>query len=107
RLRPSLGRTATVAADVNVAIVGGGFAGAAIAYALAQRGQASAVFDPAFAAGTSGTHVGHRRAALTPALSRDDDIRSRLSRAGVLMALQRWGCLGQTARPMHCGAFEP
>lgn len=107
RLRPGMGRAAAAPAAVRVAIVGGGFAGAATAYALAQRGQASIVFDPALAVGAVGTHRGHRGGALTPAQSRDDDIRTRLSRAGVLLAGQRWQSLGADARPLRCGAFEP
>lgn len=106
-LRPGMGRAPVAPATLSVAIVGGGFAGAATAHALAQRGLASTVFDPALAIGTAGTHSGHQRAAMTPALSRDDDIRARLSRTGVLLAAQRWQSLAHDARPVRCGAFEP
>lgn len=107
RLRPNMGQAPPLPVPEKVVVIGSGFAGAAAARALAVRGQEVVVFDPALAIGTAGTHAGHRGAAMTPALSRDDDIRSRLSRAGVLLASGRWGDLNESARPQRCGAFEP
>ncbi len=106
-LRPGVRRdAAAVGPDGTVVIVGGGLAGAGIAYALALRGHAAMVFDPAFERGLDASHRGHRAAALTPLISRDDDIRARLSRAGVFRAMQRWQALPEAARPVHCGTLE-
>ncbi|OWT60347.1 tRNA (5-methylaminomethyl-2-thiouridine)(34)-methyltransferase MnmD [Candidimonas nitroreducens] len=92
---------------VPVLVVGGGLAGAGMAQALALRGHEVTVCDPAFAAGPGASHRGHVAAALTPLISRDDDPRARLSRAGAARALQRWQGLPQEARPLRCGTFEP
>lgn len=107
RIRPGMGQSPGSGTPASVAIVGSGFAGAAVAYALAQRGQSVTVLDPALSAGLAGTHQGHRGGAMTPAVSRDDDIRARLSRAGVLLASRRWQSFDGEARPVRCGAFEP
>lgn len=90
-LRPGLGRplSPTTRRDA-VIVVGGGLAGAGVAYSLALRGHAVTVLDPAFRNGPAGSHEGHRSAAMTPALSRDDNPMSRLSRAGILLAGLRW-----------------
>lgn len=107
QLRPGMGKTRSVAApSPRVAVVGGGFAGAAAAYALAARGGAVTVFDPAFSQGPAGTHRDHRGGAMTPVVSRDDDIRARLSRTGVFLAGQRWANLDAAARPQRCGTFQ-
>lgn len=106
-LRPNMGQSATTAVSRSIAVIGSGFAGASAAYALVSRGHDVTVVDPALAAGAAGTHVGHHAAALTPSLSRDDDIRSRLSRAGVLLAALRWGSFDGPAQPWHCGSFQP
>lgn len=89
-LRPHLGRRLPSKPEGPVVIVGGGIAGAATAYALAQRGIASQVLDPIFSLGLGGAHHGHAAVALTPLLTSDDAPRARLSRAGVLLAWQRW-----------------
>src|SRR5699024_36860 len=81
--------------------------GAAAAFALASRGREVTVFDPAFAEGAAGTHLNHRGAAMTPVVSRDDDIRARLSRTGIFLAQQRWAALDASARPVRCGTFQP
>ncbi len=90
RLRPNLGRTYAPKPTQPVLIVGGGIAGAATAYALAQRGIASQVLDPLFKLGLGAAHQGHEAVAMTPLLTSDDAPRARLSRAGVLRAWQRW-----------------
>lgn len=106
-LRPGMGRTRTRApVGSKVVVVGGGLAGAGVAQALALRGHEVVVFDPVFAQGLGASHKGHIAAALTPVISRDDDIRARLSRAGVLRALQRWQGLPEPARPWRCGTLE-
>ncbi|NYT24882.1 FAD-dependent 5-carboxymethylaminomethyl-2-thiouridine(34) oxidoreductase MnmC [Alcaligenaceae bacterium] len=89
-LRPGLGRMAAPPRRDAVIVVGGGLAGAGMAHSLALRGHAVTVLDPAFARGPAGGHEGHRCAAMTPALSRDDNPMSRLSRAGILLAGLRW-----------------
>ncbi|WP_245153416.1 FAD-dependent 5-carboxymethylaminomethyl-2-thiouridine(34) oxidoreductase MnmC [Allopusillimonas ginsengisoli] len=108
RLRPELGRRREppgVAAPQPVLIVGGGLAGAGVAHSLALRGHEAHVFDPVFELGLAASHRGHHAAALSPVISRDDDIRARLSRAGVLRALQRWGSLpGQPL--LSCGTLD-
>lgn len=106
-LRQGLGRQRTQAARGDkVLVIGGGLAGAGVAQALALRGHEVTVFDPVFAQGLGASHQGHIAAALTPVISRDDDIRARLSRAGTLRALQRWQGLPEPARPLRCGTLE-
>jgi len=89
-LRPGLGRAVSAPSRDPVIVVGGGLAGAGMAHSLALRGHAVTVLDPAFARGPAGGHEGHRCAAMTPALSRDDNPMSRLSRAGILLGRLRW-----------------
>lgn len=107
RLRHGMGQSPGIPYDGSVVVVGSGFAGAASAHALARRGYRVSVFDPALSVGPVGTHRGHRAAALTPVLNRVDDIRSRLSRAGTLLASMSWGTFGNQAAPVRCGSFEP
>lgn len=102
-LRPELGKPRPAVKREPVAVVGGGLAGAAIARSLALRGHPVAVVDPAMAHGPGGMHEGHRCAAMTPALSRDDNAMSRLSRAGILLAHLRWADLPGVCEP--CGSF--
>lgn len=106
-LRPNMGRPLpTSAPSGSVLVIGGGLAGASIAHSLSLRGLSALVLDPVFEQGLGASHAGHRAAALTPLLSRDDDIRARLSRAGTLRALQRWQPLPPPARPLRCGTLE-
>ena len=106
-LRPNMGRSASIAPlSDSTLIIGGGLAGAGIAHGLALRGRAVTVVDPVFAKGLGASHQGHLAAAITPLISRDDDIRARLTRAGAQRALQRWQSLPQPARPLHCGTIE-
>ncbi|MGP1615347.1 MAG: FAD-dependent oxidoreductase, partial [Pollutimonas bauzanensis] len=89
-LRPGMGRGHAARPPREPAlVVGGGLAGAGIAQALALRGHEVTLLDPVFAGGLGASHRGHIAAAMTPVISRDDDIRARLSRAGVSRALQR------------------
>jgi tRNA 5-methylaminomethyl-2-thiouridine biosynthesis bifunctional protein len=105
RLRPGLGSSDALPVAQRVAIVGGGLAAAGIAQALALRGRRVRVYDPAFVQGAGGRNTGHLAAALVPALSTDDDTRSRLSRIGLARAQARWSGLGGAARPENCGAL--
>ena len=70
----------------DCAVVGAGLAGATSAAALARRGWRVTVLDtsPTPAAGASGLPA----ALMVPQLSRDDNTRSRLSRAGVNLTRQ-------------------
>ncbi|MEO6984740.1 MAG: FAD-dependent 5-carboxymethylaminomethyl-2-thiouridine(34) oxidoreductase MnmC [Paralcaligenes sp.] len=106
-LRSGVRRDAVaVRPDQSVMVVGGGLAGAGIAHCLALRGYGVTVFDPAFDRGLDASHKGHRAAALSPLVSRDDDIRARLSRAGIFRALQRWQTFPEEARPVRCGTLD-
>lgn len=105
-LRPGLGRGLRPQPDGRVLVIGAGPAGAGIAHALAARGRDVVVVDPALAEGRGASHRGHLAAALTPLVSRDDDQRARLSRAGVLRALHRWQGLPGAARPRRIGTIE-
>ncbi|SHH91666.1 FAD-dependent 5-carboxymethylaminomethyl-2-thiouridine(34) oxidoreductase MnmC [Pollutimonas bauzanensis] len=106
-LRPGMGRGHAARPPREPAlVVGGGLAGAGIAQALALRGHEVTLLDPVFAGGLGASHRGHIAAAMTPVISRDDDIRARLSRAGVSRALQRWQGLPGDARPWRCGTIE-
>ncbi|MFW7343136.1 FAD-dependent 5-carboxymethylaminomethyl-2-thiouridine(34) oxidoreductase MnmC [Pollutimonas sp. H1-120] len=106
-LRTGMGRKEPAGgADGSVLVVGGGLAGAGVAQALALRGRQVTVLDPVLQAGLGASHHGHRAAGLSPVISPDDDIRARLSRAGVLRALQRWQELPGDARPLPCGTLE-
>lgn len=103
-LRPHLGHLYAPKPTQPVVIVGGGIAGAATAYALAQRGLASVVIDPVFSQDLGGAHLGHAALAMTPLITSDDAPRARLSRAGILRARQRWQpFMGQSWFPM--GSF--
>jgi len=74
--------------DRRVVVVGAGIAGASIAAALARRGWSVQMV------GSTDTHQGHIAAALTPVVSRDDNPRARLTRAGARRALAHWLSLG-------------
>ncbi|MDQ2185382.1 FAD-dependent 5-carboxymethylaminomethyl-2-thiouridine(34) oxidoreductase MnmC [Alcaligenaceae bacterium A4P071] len=100
------GRKAMTASPDHVLVVGGGIAGAGIAQALALRGAAVTVLDAAPAGVDQGVHAGHRAAALTPLISRDDDVRARLSRAGSHRAQARWLTLPGAAAPVRCGTVQ-
>ncbi|WP_028357749.1 FAD-dependent oxidoreductase [Brackiella oedipodis] len=74
----------------QMAIVGGGLAAAGIADAMAERGWSVTIYDPAYAANPAAMHAGHTAAAMTPFISADDDLKSRLSRAGIMRAHACW-----------------
>ncbi|RTZ44750.1 FAD-dependent oxidoreductase [Candidimonas sp. SYP-B2681] len=106
-LRPGMGRNGGHRLRrESVIVIGGGLAGAGVAHALAWRGHEVTVIDPVFAQGLGASHQGHVAAAMTPVISADDDIRARLSRAGVRRALHRWQGMAGPARPLHCGTIE-
>lgn len=88
----------------NAMVIGAGFAGMGVAYALALRGWAVTVIDR-HGVGNASTHDGHHAAALTPMVTRDDDLRARLSRAGSLRAQVRWGRFPESVIKF-CGAIQ-
>lgn len=95
------------AARARVAwVVGGGLAGAGVAHALALRGWQVHVTDPALKPGQPGPQAGHVAAALTPLISVDDNVKARLSRAGVYRAHQRWADFGADVIPYRSGTLE-
>lgn len=73
--------------DQYMVVVGGGLAGSAVAWSLAQRGWTVDVLDTADqpAAGASGLPAG----LVAPHVSPDDAVLSRMSRSGVRLTLQR------------------
>ncbi len=83
--------TLPVAGPRHSIVIGAGVAGAAVAYALAQRGQAVTVLEraPAPAQGASGNPV----AVFRPVVSRDDNRATRLTRAAFLHDLRAWSML--------------
>ena len=88
-------------------IVGAGLAGASVAYSLARRGWQVTVLDAAQspAAGASGLPAG----LFAPHVSADDNLQSRLSRAGLRLLLQQLEHLGADAKGQwwdHCGVLE-
>lgn len=90
QLRAHLGHSYPKTPTQMAVIVGGGIAGAATAFSLAQRGIATTVLDPVFAQGLGGAHAGHVALAMTPQITLDDAPRARLSRAGLLLAHAVW-----------------
>jgi tRNA 5-methylaminomethyl-2-thiouridine biosynthesis bifunctional protein len=104
-LRPGLGAEPPGPERRRVAVVGGGLAGAGIAQALAVRGHEVEVWDPQCALDVDPSMRRRGAAALVPALSPDDDMRSRLSRVGLARARARWLDLDEAARPQACGAL--
>ncbi|HVZ43734.1 MAG TPA: FAD-dependent 5-carboxymethylaminomethyl-2-thiouridine(34) oxidoreductase MnmC [Ramlibacter sp.] len=87
------------------AVIGGGLSGAAVAAALAQRGWSVAVHDAAAqpAAGASALPAG----LMAPHQSPDDNLLSRLTRAGIRHTLQEAArLLGEGEDWARCGALE-
>jgi len=87
----------------HAVVVGAGIAGAGVAQALALRGWRVQVLDVALR--RTQVHAGHVAAALTPMVTRDDDIRARLSRAGSLRAQARWSDVNEEVL-WRCGALQ-
>ncbi|WP_159078917.1 FAD-dependent 5-carboxymethylaminomethyl-2-thiouridine(34) oxidoreductase MnmC [Orrella marina] len=94
-----------VSPGASVAVVGAGIAGLTVAHALSHRGFAVTVLDEHDPLGPQGVHHGHLAAALTPVISADDNVRSRLSRAGALMADRLWRELPESVG-RRCGALQ-
>lgn len=83
----------------SVIVIGGGICGSTAAAVLAQAGWQVTLLD------AHATHERHLAAALTPVISSDDDVRSKLSRLGAGMADRYWRSLGpQIGSP--CGALQ-
>ncbi|MFV0284219.1 MAG: FAD-dependent 5-carboxymethylaminomethyl-2-thiouridine(34) oxidoreductase MnmC [Castellaniella sp.] len=104
-LRSGLGSTSPAVVRRRVAVVGAGMAGAGVAQALAGRGHEVEVWDPQCALDVDPALRRRGAGALVPALSPDDDTRSRLSRVGLALAQMRWQGLDEAARPAACGGL--
>ncbi len=93
RQRPQKDAPVQARAPGHCAVVGGGLAGASVAYSLAQRGWQVTVLDAAEepAAGASGLPAG----VVAPHVSPDDRPVSRLTRAGARATLARAAALLQ------------
>lgn len=89
--------------DRRAVVVGAGVAGAGVAHALALRGWRVQVMD--LRQRRVLEHGRHHAAALTPMVTRDDDIRARLSRAGSLRAHARWSHVTGDVI-WRCGALQ-
>lgn len=87
----------------HAVVVGAGIAGAGVAHALALRGWRVQVLD--VTSRRQQEHGAHVAAALTPMVTRDDDIRARLSRAGSLRAQARWSQVSEDIL-WRCGALQ-
>lgn len=98
---------ATVPTPARCLVVGAGLAGAAVAASLARRGWQVQVLDRALhpAAGASGLPAG----VFAPNISQDDNVISRLSRAGLRTTLNALAQLPPEARGTdwsECGTLE-
>lgn len=94
-------RSDSPVAPTECIVIGGGLAGAAAAASLARRGWQVQVLDAAQApaGGASGLPAG----LMAPHLSPDDNLLSRLSRAGVRMTLQQAQALLEDGTHWHAG----
>ncbi|MHB1084383.1 MAG: bifunctional tRNA (5-methylaminomethyl-2-thiouridine)(34)-methyltransferase MnmD/FAD-dependent 5-carboxymethylaminomethyl-2-thiouridine(34) oxidoreductase MnmC [Thiobacillus sp.] len=88
----------------HVAVIGAGVAGAALAYALVQRGVAVTVLERARQIGQGAS--GNPLAVFRPMLSRDDNRASRLTRAAFLHNLRAWAALGERVEWSRCGVLH-
>lgn len=88
----------------QVAVIGAGVAGTALAHALAGRGLAVTVLErgPQIGQGASGNPV----AVFRPLISRDDNRASRLTRAAFLHDLRAWAALGDAVEWSRCGVLH-
>ena len=91
------------AARRHAVVVGAGLAGLHVAQALALRDWRVTVLDATSM--SNGVHALHLAAALTPMVSRGDDLHARLSRAGSLSAQARWAQIPESI-VARCGALQ-
>lgn len=89
----------------RVLVVGAGIAGMTLAAVLSDQGFEVTVLDARDPLGSDGVHHGHLAAALTPVVSADDNVRSRLSRAGALLADRLWRSMPKSVG-WRCGALQ-
>lgn len=95
--------SASASAPRHLVVVGGGLAGLHVAQALALRGWRVTVLEPTVA--QVHAQSSHLAAAMTPVVSRQDDLYARLSRAGSLRAQARWVQVSD-AIVTPCGALQ-
>ncbi len=88
----------------QVAVIGAGVAGCALAHALAQRGVAVMVLERADAPAQAAS--GNPVAVFRPVISRDDNRSTRLTRAAFLHALRAWPALGGQVAWSGCGVLH-
>lgn len=89
----------------RVLVVGAGIAGMTLAAVLSHQGFDVTVLDERDPLSSEGVHHGHLAAALTPVVSSDDNVRSRLSRTGALLADRLWRHLPEFVG-WRCGALQ-
>ncbi|WBF65886.1 MAG: FAD-dependent oxidoreductase [Candidatus Kinetoplastibacterium crithidii] len=92
-----------VQSDKNIVIIGAGLSGIGIAHALSIRGLESSIIDIDI---TGDNHIGHLAASLSPYLSADDNILSRLVRFGIERASIRWSNLMPNVFLDRCGSLQ-
>jgi|GEM_PF-1322723 len=100
-----LGPRTVMRSGDDVAVIGAGIAGMTLAHVLSAGGFKVTVIDSVDPLSGQGTHSGHLAAALTPVVSADDNVRSRLSRAGALAADRLWRNLSPEIGK-RCGALQ-
>ncbi|WP_225968704.1 FAD-dependent oxidoreductase [Candidatus Kinetoplastidibacterium crithidiae] len=87
----------------KIVIIGAGLSGVGIAHALSIRGIESNIIDIDI---TGDSHIGHLGASLSPSISVDNNILSRLVRLGMEQAWSRWSNLMPKAFLDRCGSLQ-
>ncbi|MBW0454212.1 MAG: FAD-dependent oxidoreductase [Candidatus Kinetoplastibacterium crithidii] len=92
-----------IKSNTNIVIVGAGLSGIGIAHALSIRGMESNIIDIDV---NGDCHIGHLAASLSPSISVDDNVLSRLVRFGMDRSWARWSPLMSKAFLDRCGSLQ-